>query len=158
MTFVESYYHKAKQTDEFIDAIEQYDDGRYTVMYNALTGYDIIMRRRPNVWWDSDHREHWREEWMPCITIMHPSTRLPRTYETCVDYWIGELNRTHMRNKSKTIQQEVKDMIEHNEKLSQIRDEAYRKKQALDYAKRWENNFASITVGDKPWENQTSQA
>lgn len=153
MVFKEDFYFPARQSDDFVEAIENYGDGKYTVFYNKLSGYDNIMRMRPAIWTDEHNKEHWREEWLPvmCIYDLHKDTPSHYTYP---DYWIRELDRTHVRNLKKKVGELIQDLIDHNKKLQGIQDAEYRKKQAFLYTKRWASNFCSVNVGNKSWETK----
>lgn len=148
--YKEQFYMPCKNNDRFLETIENYGDGKYTVMYNALSGYDNIMRVRASTWTDEYRKEHWREEWLPVMCIYNKRTEMP-DFNASSHYWISELDRTHVRNLNKKIEQYVQDIIDHNNKLKGIPDAEYRKKQAYHYTKRWASNFCSVTMPERTW-------
>ena len=152
MTVLANEYVSAKQSDEFQEQITEFDP-KLIVRFNTQTRVDVILREQPSIWTDRWMNEHWCQEYLPIMAVTQPDGTPIRWALTALP-WLDELKRRDIRNLKKKPKEIVRDIVEHNQSLNKIKDKDYRKKQAINYGRRWSNNFCSINVGDKPWESQ----
>lgn len=149
------HFVRAKSPQEFVDAIENYDDGKYTVRFNGITRYDNVLRLMPMAYTDKGTgRIYYHEEYAPVLTVMNPKTQKP-CYDPNIKEVIKELDRTHIRH-LRSIKHKMNEIEEHNrliqEKTQKAIDDPYKKQGALNTMKMMDR--ASMVVEKKPWENE----